>query len=143
TSDSAGSSAPLAELWNATSWSVLRGAAGPGSQGSLDGVSCSSPTSCMAVGRGVMPSGATSGSAELWNGSTWTAEPLPGFVSRGTPLPVASLSGVSCVPSGSCDAVGYHSTAGDQGSEVVTAEGNGSGWADQGQAAPAPTHPQP
>ncbi len=142
TSDSAGSSAPLAELWNGTSWSVLRGAAGPGSQGSLDGVSCSSPTSCMAVGRGVMPSGATSGSAELWNGSTWTAEPLPGFVSRGTTLPVASLSGVSCVPSGSCDAVGYHSTAGDQGSEVVTAEWNGSAWSDQDEPASAQTNAQ-
>jgi hypothetical protein len=138
TIDSAGSSAPLAERWNGASWSVLRGAAGPGSQGSLDGVSCSSPTSCMAVGGGLMTSGATSDPAELWNGSTWTAKPLPGFMSHGTALPVASLSGVSCVPSGVCDAVGYHSTYGEQGSEVVTAEWNASAWSDQQE--PASTH---
>jgi hypothetical protein len=138
--DSAGSSAPLAERWDGASWSVLRGAAGPGSQGSLDGVSCSSPTSCMAVGGGLMPSGATSDPAELWNGSTWTAEPLPGFMSHGTALPVASLSGVSCVPSGVCDAVGYHSTYGEQGSEVVTAEWNASAWSDQQEPASTRTN---
>ncbi len=131
TIDSAGSSAPLAELWNGASWSVLRGAAGPGGDGSLDGVSCSSPTSCMAVG-------ATSDPAELWNGSTWTGEPLPGFSSHGTALPVESLSGVSCVPSGVCDAVGYHSTYGEQGSEVVTAEWNAGAWSDREE--PASTH---
>jgi hypothetical protein len=139
TSDNSGSSGPLAELWNGTSWSVLSGAAGPGSQGTLDGVSCSSPTSCMAIGDGLMPSGATSDPAELWNGSTWTAEQLPGFMSHGTTLPV-TLSGVSCVPSGVCDAVGYHSTYGDQGSEVVTAEWNGSAWSDQQETASAQTN---
>jgi hypothetical protein len=138
TIDSAGSSAPLAELWNGTSWSVLRGAAGPGSHGGLDGISCSSAAACMAVGGGLMPSGETSEPAELWNGSSWTVEPLPGFTSHGTALPVASLSGVSCVPSGVCDAVGYHSTYGDQGSEVVTAEWSGSAWSDQEE--PASTH---
>jgi hypothetical protein len=142
TIDRAGSSAPLAELWNGTGWSVLRGAAGPGSQGSLDGVSCSSPSSCTAVGGGLMPSGASADPAELWNGSTWTAEPLPGFISHGTTLPVVSLSGVSCVPSGGCDAVGYHSTYGDQGSEVVTAEWNGSAWSDQQEPASTQTNAQ-
>ena len=136
TIDRAGSGAPLAELWNGANWSVLRGAAGPGSEGTLGGVSCSSPTSCMAVGGGLTPSGADS--AELWNGSTWTAEPLPGFSSHGTALPVASVSGVSCVPSGVCDAVGYHSTYGGQGSEVVTAEWNAGAWSDREE--PASTH---
>jgi hypothetical protein len=140
TIDRAGSSAPLAELWNGASWSVLPGASGPGSQGTLEGVSCSSSTSCMAVGAGLMPSGASSDPAELWNGSTWTAEPLPAFSSRGTTLPVASLSGVSCVSSGVCDAVGYHSTYGDQGSEVVTAEWNGGAWSDREEAASIKTN---
>jgi hypothetical protein len=142
TIDRAGSSAPLAELWNGASWSVLRGAAGPGSQGSLDGVSCSSPNSCMAAGSGLMPSGASSDPAELWNGSTWTAEPLAGFISHATALPVANLSAVSCVPGAGCDAVGYHSTYGDQGTEVVTAEWNGSAWSDQQETASTQTNAQ-
>jgi hypothetical protein len=139
TGGNGGSSVPLAELWNGTSWAVLRGAAGPGSQGALDGVSCGSPTSCMAVGGDLMPSGATSDPAEFWNGSTWTAEQLPGFISHGTTLSVTSLAGVSCVPSGVCDAVGYHTTYGDQGSDAVRAEWNGSTWSDQQETASGQT----
>lgn len=109
---------PLVEVSNGSGWTV--------------------PNTPTVSGGGLMPSGATSDPAELWNGSTWTAEPLPGFTSHGTALPVASLSGVSCVPSGVCDAVGYHSTYGEQGSEVVTAEWNAGAWSDQQE--PASTH---
>ena len=85
-----------------------------------------------------MSSGASSGPAELWNGSTWTAEQAPGFSSHGTTLPV-TLSGVSCVSSGVCDAVGYHSTYGAQGADAVTAEWNGSAWSDQEETASGQT----
>jgi hypothetical protein len=142
TIDRAGSSAPLAELWNGTNWSVQRGAGGPGGQGALEGVSCSRLASCMAVGEGLMPSGATADPTEVWNGSTWTAEPVPSFVARGTTLQVARLSGVSCAPTGACDAVGYHPTYGDQGTEVVTAEWDGSAWSDQQEPASIQTNAQ-
>ena len=70
------------------------------------GVSCSSPTYCMAVGYGTQ-----SGLAELWNGTKWTVTPQP---SAGMPL----LSTVSCVAK-SCVAIW------DGG---ATAIWNGSGW---------------
>ena len=90
----------------------------PGQPGQLDAISCSSPLSCMAVG------GGTPDPAELWNGSTWTAEPVPGFRSHGTALPVASLSGVSCLPEPGTATVPATSTPriAIRGSEVVMAE---------------------
>ena len=78
----------LAEHFNGTAWSVLPV---PGSLAGQNAVSCSGPSSCMAVG---------DYTAALWNGSSWHPETLP---SAGTSNPY--LSGLSCSGS-TCIAVG-------------------------------------
>lgn len=92
--------APLAELWNGSSWSTL---SVPNPSGSnfflLSAVSCARRTSCVAVG-GPSP--------VHWNGTTWQGEPLP------TPSDAVfiTLSAVSCTAPNACTAVGSYNTAG-------------------------------
>ena len=109
---------PLAEHWNGTEWHAE---AGP--SGALWEVSCASSTFCMAVGPG---------DSESWNGSTWSAHPLP------TPSGAAGgdVENVSCSSSTSCVAVGYTLTPELQYS-VLIEHWNGTEW--QIQAAPNPS----
>ncbi|MGN6168607.1 MAG: hypothetical protein ACTHQQ_10625, partial [Solirubrobacteraceae bacterium] len=74
-------------------------------EATLSSVSCPSLTACMAVG-GVPFGGPGEGRAAsaYWNGKKWTANKLPGFGP-------AVYSGVSCVASDACTAVGGYSTA--------------------------------
>jgi hypothetical protein len=93
----------LAESWNGTSWQIqptpnISGA----EQNHLNGVSCVTPTSCIAVGNYVdynlNPMMGTL--AELWNGTNWTIQPTP------NPAGANDLSGVSCSARTVCTAVG-------------------------------------
>ena len=70
---------------------------GPG----LDGVSCLSPSFCMAVGGVILPSGTI---AEEWDGTSWTLQTVPITGGRG----VGGLSDVSCVSDTQCTAVGTY-----------------------------------
>ena len=69
----------LAERWNGKSWAIQHTPNPPHSNSStaatatLNAVSCPSATTCVAVGRS--DSGAL---AELWNGTTWAIQHLPG-----------------------------------------------------------------
>jgi hypothetical protein len=87
----------------------------------LNGVSCSSATSCTAVGTYTNASGSTITLAEQWNGTTWTIHAGPA---------VTSLNGVSCTSASGCTAVGgVLSTSGDV---VTRAERwNGTSWTTQ------------
>lgn len=68
----------------------------------LDGLSCVSGTWCMAVGSGHPGRSINStGFSEVWNGSAWTVQPI-----AGAPAAQPTLSGVSCVASSFCVAVG-------------------------------------
>jgi hypothetical protein len=70
------SSFNVAEAWNGTTWSLLR-APNPGSTSNeLRGVSCASPSACMAVGdfAGI---GNELTLAESWNGTAWTVVKTP------------------------------------------------------------------
>ena len=95
---------PLAELWDGTKWTPKESGIDPGTRdGSLSGVSCVSPSYCMAVGYlGVFPIG------EVWNAPVWTVEPRP-------PVPGSSvsaqLSAVWCSAVNICLAVGYNYTS--------------------------------
>jgi hypothetical protein len=102
--------ATFAERWDGSAWTVLPTPAAGSSPG-LVSVSCPSATFCVAVGstksagRGTV--GVVSGGRnphallEMWNGSAWTVRPTPlGSVSN------SRLSGVSCVSSRFCIAVG-------------------------------------
>ncbi len=79
-------------------------ATGAGDEDFLRGVSCSSPTACVAVGQ-VLPSQAAF--AEVWDGSAWSivspATP-PGAVSAG-------FNAVQCIDSTDCVAVGGWGTS--------------------------------
>ena len=89
----------LAEIWNGTRWSITPIPNKP--VANLNGVSCSSSTSCMAVGSySKNHKGDTL--VESWNGKLWKFVPSPS-------IPEVSfdpLAGVSCVSSSRCVAVG-------------------------------------
>ncbi len=92
----------LAETWNGTSWSVEPSSNPPGATSSyLNSVSCSSPSSCTAVGYQYHPY--EQNLAETWNGTSWSVEPSsnpPGATS-------SYLNAVSCPSASFCMAVGY------------------------------------
>jgi hypothetical protein len=106
--------ATLVESWDGTAWSIATSPNGADIVSTLDGVSCTSPTSCTAVGSG----GRTGTLIESWNGSTWSVVPSP---KRGNPL-YDFLSGVSCVDPTNCTAVGQ---SGDNYSETLVESWNG------------------
>lgn len=102
--DASGTQVPLAEKWNGTTWSVQSAPSPAGATDSeLHAISCSSATSCLAVGF----SGGQA-LAEGWNGTTWTIQPTP------TPAGGSDLEGVSCSAANDCTAVGA------QGSRIGT-----------------------
>ncbi len=114
--DGSGTQVALAEKWNGTTWSVQSAPSPAGATDSeLHGISCSSATSCIAVGF----SGAQA-LAEQWNGTTWAILPTP------TPAGGSALEGVSCSAPGDCTAVG---TRGSRIGGVTLAESwNGTSW---------------
>ncbi len=95
---------PLAERLSGGAWSVQTPPAPAGATGSqLLSVSCSSATSCIAVGD-FNPTGDTTASlAERWNGTHWTITHVP---NPSPSSPVHTLTGVSCTSASSCIAVG-------------------------------------
>jgi hypothetical protein len=97
----------LAEQWNGTSWRLQK-AANPTS---LAAVSCVTTKFCEAVGS----SGSGAG-AELWNGSKWVLQSVPGN----------ALTAVSCTSSTFCLAAA---------SDGHVAAWNGTSWSDQATAA--------
>jgi hypothetical protein len=98
---------PLTERWDGTSWTKLPAPTPAGTMITyLLGVSCTSPSSCTAVGYTIdgLPSGPL---AERWDGTSWTIQltPFPEGANAG-----ASLDGIACASATDCIAVGnYHS----------------------------------
>ena len=99
--------ATLAEVWNGTTWK-LQPIPNPKSYGGgiLQGVSCSGPASCAAVGNYDTPGGSTLALAEGWTGKAWVIRPVP------APAPARTagtyLNGVSCHTAAACIAVGEY-----------------------------------
>jgi hypothetical protein len=92
----------LAEKWNGSEWTVTETPEPEGAFWSfLEGVSCTSSTWCMAVGKADTPS-FNGFYALYWNGTKWTAA-MPATPSSGHE---PELHGVSCVSSSWCVAVG-------------------------------------
>ena len=93
----------VAEHWDGSSWSVIpSGIPGGFFDVNMTGVSCPSPSSCIAVGYGggggKFPPLAPV--AEQWDGSRWSQIVSPAVG------PQSFLNGVSCAGPGSCVAVG-------------------------------------
>ena len=97
--------APLAEIWNGSTWAVQVAPAppnpGPAAGSGFYSVSCTSPDTCTAVG--YAPSENFSKPevtlVETWNGSAWQEQAGP---VRG-----GQLNGISCLSTSFCIAVGY------------------------------------
>jgi hypothetical protein len=95
----------LAERWNGSRWRIQptpspRRAA----VSSLWGVSCTAPSSCMAVGVSVSQAGASQPLAERWDGTRWRLQPTPNPAQGG-----GFLYGVACTSPSACTAVGFSS----------------------------------
>jgi hypothetical protein len=115
----------LAEHWDGTSWTV-QATPNPEPGATFTAGSCSSATSCVAVG-GYPPPKATRPRsivfAESWNGTSWTIQSTP----NPPKSQEATLYGVSCPSATDCVAVGtamyrlYHL-------EMVAERWNGTRW---------------
>jgi hypothetical protein len=124
-----GQQTPLAEISHGSAWTVdntFPGTPGSGSNGSgsLGGISCPAPTSCMAVGT-AEDSGDSDehGFADLWNGSSWSDTGLSPFVSGST-----ELTAVSCPAPDDCVAVGQN-LGGDSSMSPYAVSWDGNSWA--------------
>lgn len=122
------------EIWNGTAWIVAPIASARGEHPSLTSVSCVSAAFCMAAGStqggGDLDYGpaviAGKPLAEIWNGITWTPESIP------TPAGSASsgLSGVACLSTRFCIAVGSTTPAGKRQAPLAEIW-NGTTWRDE------------
>ena len=101
---------------NATNWTAVVPSA-PTSQSSLNSVSCTTASFCVAVG---LENGSDASLIEQWNGSVWNQ-----VMSTPTLSAAPSLDGVSCIGTSFCAAVGSVPTTGD----VLIEQWNGSKWA--------------
>ena len=92
--------ATLVERWNGSRWRIIPSPS-PTYARRLSGVSCPTPTVCVAVG-----SSANGGRtlAERWNGARWTLQRTPGIGHVG----YSALTAVSCATAASCMAVGTY-----------------------------------
>jgi hypothetical protein len=119
TSSEAGPFRSLAEQWNGKKWTILP-TPNPAKalQSFLNGVSCTSPSACTAIGEQHSAAGIVHTVAERWDGATWriqhTANP-PG-------VQFATLAGVSCTGPSACLATG----GSDQG--TLAERWNGTAW---------------
>ncbi len=112
-----GGNQTLVESWDGTAWSVVPSPSPGTSDSILTGVSCTSSTSCVAVGY------YSNGSANLtlvesWDGAALSVVPSP---NPGTFPAGNSLNGVSCTSSTSCVAVGL-------GNQTLVETWDGTAW---------------
>ena len=132
--DSGGATDTLAESWNGSNWTMQAPVNPAGATNSiLNGVSCSSPTACTAVGMSSTDGGTSFTTlAESWNGTSWTIETSP------NPAGAASseLGAVSCSSATACTAVGSYANGG--GTILTLAETwNGTSWTIQSTQNPS------
>jgi Immunoglobulin I-set domain len=104
--------------WNGSSWvnqQLLYDTVG-----TMTGVSCSTTTACTAVGFSPQLPGAL---IESWNGSKWKAQ-APAVPKDGS---MTDLKSVSCLSTGTCTAVGTHTT-GTGATKVLIETRNAKSW---------------
>jgi hypothetical protein len=108
-SETKGNTLPLVERWNGTAWKLETVASVPPKEGTftldeLLSVSCSTSTSCVAVGEYTTYESKNIHQVliESWNGTTWTKQ-----TSSIEPTEGAALTGVACKSASVCTAVGY------------------------------------
>jgi hypothetical protein len=117
---------PFAESWNGSTWSIVATPTLTNSGATLNGVSCTSPASCMAVGNEGTPKNPSLFTlAEQWDGTAWHVVTTPPPLTPGG----TGLNTVSCTSSGACMAVGFFGFSNGFGTELTLAEQwNGTTW---------------
>jgi hypothetical protein len=127
----------LAEAWNGRTWTIQPAPNQSGSVGGdLSGISCTSATSCIAVGNANSAGGDVT-LAERWDGTSWTIQPTP----NPSGATDSDLSAVSCTSASACTAVGVTETApsaNSAGSRAPLAERwDGTSWTIQPTPSPS------
>jgi len=142
--DSAETEKTLAERWDGAAWTIQPTIDPDGNEPSnrLSGVSCTSSSTCTAVGTHWYRVGSAFVSttlAERWNGNEWSVQSTP----DPSPSEGSVLSGVSCTSSSACTAVGYYSNlaAPRTGTEALGERWNGTTWSILG-VPPLPETPE-
>ena len=109
--------------WNGKAWTSVP-TPNPSGTGSLEGntaasVTCIKSTDCWIAGYGNNSSGASDNETLHWNGTSWSAVPVPqpGY---------GGLSGISCPSAADCWAVGTETRPGGDINEAM--HWNGSAW---------------
>jgi hypothetical protein len=115
--------APLAEMWDGSSWSVVPTPTPPHFTGSqLRAVSCASANACVAVGFSLLGderrTRKMTAFAERWDGLKWTLLTL----AKVSKAKFTQLLGVSCTAATSCTAVGNNAA------ESLVERWNGHTW---------------
>jgi hypothetical protein len=125
-----GAELPYAARWSGGRWSELELSAVPKAANAvLEGVSCPSASSCVAVGFSESSAGVKSALSESWSGgSSWSSTSAQAPAEAGSVM----LSAVSCAASDACTAVGTYTTSGGQAS--LAERWDGEGWFAQASA---------
>jgi hypothetical protein len=103
---SSGTTVTLVERWDGTTWAIVPSPNPPDAtyDSELFDVSCTSTTSCFAVGAySEIGSGARLTLVERWDGTSWAIVPSP----NPPDVPQSVLTDVSCTSTTSCFAVGW------------------------------------
>jgi hypothetical protein len=117
--DGSGTTENVSQIWTGTKWSAVTVPDRGSGNNSLNGVSCSTPKFCMAVG--YEQGQYRSGLIETYNGIDWTVSSVLSHA-----VGNYSLSGVSCPTNTFCVAVGQLSD--DAGTTPVIDIWNGTSW---------------
>ena len=122
----------LAERWNGRSWTVQATPSVSTTFAQLSGVSCTSATTCTAVGGYENSAHTTLALAEAWNGMSWTVQ--------ATPSPAGTFGtifrSVSCTSPRACTAAGQQEAS--TANLALAERWDGTSWTSQ--TIPAPVH---
>ena len=120
---------PLVERWDGSSWHLKTAPAATQWLNHLAGVSCTSATSCIAVGAAFLDAQGRNSQAlaERWNGRSWQIVPTPTLNKTYQP----TLMAVSCLTARDCVAVG-----GGSAEHSLIVRWNGSQFVRETPAAP-------
>jgi hypothetical protein len=129
-----GPSGQLAAAWNGTSWATQATAGSVSTV--LSAVSCTTASSCAAVGESPGANQQEATLAESWDGSAWTLQATP----NPSTTMGSQLSGVSCTSATSCTAAGSYqssnvSTFGDF--QTLAEVWDGTAWSLQPSPSPS------
>jgi hypothetical protein len=117
---------PFIESWDGgNKWKVLESASTSLTDLGLTGVSCTSPTGCIATGYSIDRLDGSSAYSEIWNGRSWSSEKIP------TPTGGAQIFDVECSSATACVTVGA------RGKGAVAEGWNGTAWTIQKTSAPS------